>query len=259
MALALAARRAGHRIVGVLGRNPDRTEAAAQTVGARPLFSSDLIGTGDLLVLAVRDAVIEDVAAAVGDASGYTSAIHLSGYVSVDALQLLASQGLECGSFHPLQTLPTPEAGVCRLSGAWIGVTAVDPLRSTLHKLAASLGARPFDLADDSKALYHAAASAAANFPLSALVIAQDLFKEVGVPLEAAKPLVMAVIENAFDMGATAALTGPVARGDMETVNGQIRAVNTSAPEWSASFVTFVRQLARIVGRSDQFKEIAGS
>ena len=184
------------------------------------------------------------------------AAVHLSGFRGVDALRSVAVQGPRTGSFHPLQTLPTPQAGARRLSGAWIAITAAEPLRATLYEFAASLGSRPFDLADESKALYHAAASAAANFPLAALTMAHDLFEEAGVPFEAAEPLVTAAIGNAFEIGARAALTGPVTRGDVETVAGQIGAVAASAPEWVPGFVAFVRQLARISGRGDQFDEL---
>jgi predicted short-subunit dehydrogenase-like oxidoreductase (DUF2520 family) len=164
---------------------------------------------------------------------------------------------MSVGSFHPLQTLPTPEAGAGRLSGAWIAVTAEDEvLRTRLHDLAASLGANPFDLADAAKPLYHAAAAAAANFPLVALAMAADLFAAAGVPFEASKPLVDAVVANAFALGPRAALTGPVARGDVGTVEAQIQAVVSSAPDWETAFRALVGELAKVTGRVDQFRGI---
>ena len=71
--------------------------------------------------------------------------------------------GVDTGAFHPLQTMPTPDLGARRLAGAWVAVTAVDPLRSLLVDLAVTMGCRPFDLDDRNRAAYHAAAAAAAG------------------------------------------------------------------------------------------------
>ncbi len=253
MSLALAASAAGHRITSVVGRERERTAAAAGLVSASARLVGEELPTGDLLVIAVRDAAITSAAASLGDVSGFTAAVHLSGFTPVAALAPLGAMVGGLGSFHPLQTLPSAEAGAGRLAGAHIAVTADEPLRTTLHGLAISLGSIPFDLADDAKALYHAAAAAAANFPLASLTMASDLFAAAGVPFAAARPLVEAVVANAFDLGPRAALTGPVARGDEATVAGQLDAVEAGAPEWRTAFVAFVRELARISGRSGEF------
>ena len=100
------------------------------------------------------------------------------------------------------------------------------------------------------------AAAAAANFPLAAYAMASDLFGAAGVPWEAARPLVEAVVANAFDIGPRGALTGPVARGDEETVSAQLRAVASSNPEWKLAFARFVELLAALTGRSEQFESV---
>jgi predicted short-subunit dehydrogenase-like oxidoreductase (DUF2520 family) len=257
MALALAAFEAGHVVSGVLGTSRVAAESAAAAVGAAPLMAGEPLGSGDLLVIAVRDAQIREVAdTLVPDVAGFGAAVHLSGLAPIDTLAAIEAAGPAIGSFHPLQTLPTPEAGAARLSGAWIGVTADEPLRSGLHSFAVSLGARPFDVPDDAKALYHAAAAAAANFPLAALTMAHDLFRTAGVPFEAARPLVEAVVANAFELGPRAALTGPVARGDSATVAAQLRAVRDAEADWLGPFEVFVEVLARLVGRGVEFSEL---
>ena len=257
MAVALAAREAGHIVSGVLGSSTAATESAAAAVGATPLIPGEPLGSGDLLVIAVRDSQIREVAGMIASGiRGFGAAVHLSGLAPVDTLASIEAAGLAIGSFHPLQTLPTPQVGAARLSGAWIGVTADEPLRSGLHSFAVSLGARPFDLPDDAKALYHAAAAAAANFPLAALTMAHDLFRTAGVPFEAARPLVEAVVANAFELGPRAALTGPVARGDSATVAAQLRAVRNAEADWLGPFEVFVEVLAGLVGRGVQFSEL---
>jgi predicted short-subunit dehydrogenase-like oxidoreductase (DUF2520 family) len=212
----------------------------------------------DLVMIAVRDDAIAPVAEAIAAGAGAcAAAVHLSGLAPVSVLGPLERRGLAAGSFHPLQSLPTPEAGAARLGGAWIAITTGDAeLRETLHGLATSLGAEPFDLADEAKAVYHAGAAAAANFPLVSLAMAADLFAAAGVPWAAARPLVEAVVSNAFEMGPRPALTGPVARGDVATVSAQLDAVHRSSVEWLPTFVAFVQALAELVGRGEAFDDV---
>ncbi len=255
MSLAIAMRRAGHELVGVLARRADDAGAAAATLDAAALDWDDEVPACDVLVVAVRDDAIATVAEKLAPKGGHAdAAVHLSGLAPVDRLAPLRASRL--GSFHPLQTLPTSAAGAERLAGAWIGVTTDDAeLRDRLNRLAASLGAHPFDLDDAAKPLYHAAAAAAANYPLGALAMAEALFAAAGVPFAAARPLVEAVVANAFDLGPAAALTGPVARGDVGTVAAQLEAVRADAPDWVAGFAAFARELARQTGRSADFRE----
>lgn len=226
-------------------------------VGAVPLTLDEPFPPADLLVIATRDGAIAPVATALGDKElEIDSAVHVSGVTSVNALDPLREQGMQIGSFHPLQTLPNPEAGAARLAGAHIAITADLPLRRQLEQLATDIGATPFSLDDDDKALYHAAAAAAANFPLVALAMAEDLFAEAGVPWDAARPLVEAVVANAFDLGPRAALTGPVARGDVATVAAQLAAVRARHPQWQLGFARFVELLTRLTGRVEQFEGV---
>jgi len=250
-AVCLAARRAGHTVVSVTGRRPEATNAAAVLLASTALTPRDPITDADLLIIAVRDDAIESVAAEIDPNA--PAVVHLSGAVGLQALRSLAERGVRVGSLHPLQTLPDPQTGAEALSGSWMAVTTSSAeLRTELEVLARSIGAVPFALADDNKALYHAAAAAAANFPLAVLTMAKALEEKAGVPWEAARPLVEAVVANAFDIGPRAALTGPVARGDVGTVRRQLSAVAAAAPEWHDLFSQMVTATARIAGTSDQ-------
>ncbi len=257
MSLAIAAAAAEHDVVAVVGRSFDSAKRGAAMVGAVPLTLADHLPDGDLLVIATRDAAIAPVAEQLAKHElAVRGAVHLSGLTPVSALDALAARGIETGSFHPLQTLPTPEAGAARLEGAFIAITAPPALHDTLEQFADSLGATPFTLDDDNKPLYHAAAAAAANFPLAAFAMASDLFGAAGVPWDAARPLVEAVVANAFDLGPRAALTGPVARGDVATVAAQLEAVAAGNPEWRVAFARFVESLAALTGRSEEFEPV---
>jgi predicted short-subunit dehydrogenase-like oxidoreductase (DUF2520 family) len=261
MSLALAARAAGHSISAVVGRNPAVVGTSAVRLDTTPFDLGEDLPTSDLLVIAVRDDVIASVAGLLSSAdAGATAAVHMSGLAPVDALDSLQSKGIRVGSFHPLQTLPTPEAGAAALAGSWIAVTAPDAhLAELLERLAESLDARPFRLDDTNKAVYHAAASASANFSLAALTMAADLFAAAGVPFEASRPLVEAVVANAYQLGPRAALTGPVARGDVATVDQQLAAVIDADPSLAPAFAAFVGELARLTGRGEAFEAVIAS
>ncbi|MBI5157558.1 MAG: DUF2520 domain-containing protein [Acidimicrobiia bacterium] len=254
LAVTLAARRAGHRISGVLGRDQAAVAAAAERLAAPVLSWTEPLPPCDLVLVAVRDdaiaAVAERLSGLAGEAAG---AAHLSGLTSIGAL---APLGIPGGSFHPLQTLPTADSGADRLAGAWVAVTSDDDLLGDrLFALAASLGCHPFERADEQKPLYHAAAAAAANFTLAALAMSRRLFDAAGVDFAAATPLIDAIVANAAAMGPEGALTGPVARGDAGTVRAQVAAVRAAVPELAEHFIAMARATAAIAGTSDRIEE----
>ncbi len=254
--IAIAANGAGHDVVAVAARDLERATTAAKRFDAVPLAIGEPIPPVDLVFIAVSDHAIEAVAGEVAPVArnAAASAVHVSGATPVSALGAFGDHGVAIGSFHPLQTMPTPELGARRLAGAWVAVTADEPLRSTLYDLAGTIGLHPFELRDDDRAAYHAAAAAAANFPIAALAIAQRLFEAKGVPFEAARPLVDAIVANAFEFGPQASLTGPIARGDTGTVNLQISAVRETTPDLAGAFEAMVDATIAV---ADSFSEDA--
>ncbi len=258
MSIAIAAHRAGHSIDAVVGRTLASADVAAARVDATPYGIDADFPSSELMLISSRDDSIGELAALIAGRIAPQpgcGVAHLSGLVPRTALASLAGAGYRTGTFHPLQTLPNPDSGAARLSGAWVGITA-DDLAATLSDFARSLGMKPFEIADNKKALYHAAASAAANFPLASLAMSYDLFAASGVPFEAAQPLVEAIVANAFELGPRAALTGPVARGDVGTVRKQLDAVAGAQPSWIGDFAAAVRVLARLSGNGPQFDEM---
>ncbi len=255
--VAYAANGAGHDVVAVAARDSEQAYVVARRLDAVALGIGEPIPAADLVILAVRDSAIEHVAGRVAPVArnAAAAAIHLSGAMPVAALEPFAAHGLAVGSLHPLQTMPTPDRGARALVGAWMAVTAHGPLRSDLHRFASSLGGIPFDLADADRAAYHAAAAAAANFPIAALAIAQRLMEETGVPFDAARPLVDAIVENAFDAGPLASLTGPIARGDRETIAAQIEAVRSVAPDLAAAFELMVDATTEVAASRHQERD----
>ncbi len=137
-------------------------------------------------------------------------------------LHHLQEQGTAVGGFHPLQTLPDALSGADALAGSFVGIDG-DPLAlDILAHLAASLEMEPFRLEDTARPAYHAAAAAAANFVVTSLAVSADLFQSAGIDPRVSRPLVERVVANVFEKGAGPSLTGPIARGDIETVVGHL-------------------------------------
>jgi predicted short-subunit dehydrogenase-like oxidoreductase (DUF2520 family) len=249
--LVIAASRVGHTITSIDGRDDQAVSELTRLVelgDAEP----------DLLVLAVSDDAIPTISAHIDFDALPPSVVHMSGAVPVSALAPFQDAGSAIGSFHPLQTMPSPLAGADRLRGASVAVTATEDLARSLEDLARSLGCVPFRISDQYKPLYHAGAAAAANFTMTALGIAHDLFEAAGVDPASSRPLVEAIVANAFEIGPRSALTGPIARGDVATVAAQVDAVKSDAPEAVDAFVAMAKATAVYSGRSEEFAEVLG-
>lgn len=225
LALALAAR--GWRAVGVAGRRPDlpTTRATALRLGCPPLDASDIGHGARLVVVATPDRAIEDVARRIAPALDPGAlVVHCSGARGLEALAPVTTERPDAlvGALHPLQTFPDVSAR--RLSGAWAAVTGAPAVTD----LALELGMRPVAVPDDRRAAYHAAAVVASNHLVALLGQVARLATAAGVPGEAFEQLVHATIANVEARGARAALTGPVSRGDVDTVAAHLDAIHPS-------------------------------
>jgi predicted short-subunit dehydrogenase-like oxidoreductase (DUF2520 family) len=175
-------------------------------------------GEVDLVLLCVPDTSIAEVASsfAVGP-----WVAHVSGATPLAAL---APHTKRFG-LHPLQTF-TRLRGAEQIDGAWGAVTGeTEAARAMGRQLAHALGLRPFDLADDCRALYHAGASIASNFLVTLHRSAVRAMLAAGAPPEALLPLMRRTIDNGFD------LTGPIARGDRATVQAHLDAIRRELPD----------------------------
>ena len=173
----------------------------------------------ELSLLCVPDASIRDAAGSLSLGHGWIA--HVSGGTPLAALDPHARRfGL-----HPLQTF-TRSRGPEQLDGAFAAVTAEsDEARDRGFALARLLGLKPFELADDARPLYHAGAAIASNYLVTLHKVASDLFHAAGAPTEALVPLMQRTIENGFE------LTGPIERGDWETVTAHREAIRAARPD----------------------------
>jgi predicted short-subunit dehydrogenase-like oxidoreductase (DUF2520 family) len=174
----------------------------------------------ELTLLCMPDAAIRDAAQGLSPGPGRWIA-HVSGATPLSALDPHERRFL----LHPLQTF-TRARGPEQLDGAWAAVTAeTDDALALGFELARLLGLRPFELADDARPLYHAGAAVASNYLVTLHRAASELFAAAGAPPEALEPLMRRTIENGFE------LTGPIERGDWETVEAHRAAIRSVRPD----------------------------
>jgi predicted short-subunit dehydrogenase-like oxidoreductase (DUF2520 family) len=206
--------------VAVIGRGRVGAAFAARLAERGRLADRE---PADLVLLCVPDAAIGDLARSIAPGPWVA---HVSGATPLAALAPHDRRF----SVHPLQTF-TRARGAEQIDGAWAAVTAdSDAGRHAGWQLASLLGLRPFDLADDRRAIYHAGASIASNFLVTIHRAAVRALAAAGVPADALLPLMRRTIDNGFD------LTGPIARGDRATVDAHLAAIRRDLPDLEALY-----------------------
>lgn len=240
------------RSLTVCGRRPEPP--------AHPMFAHGhaeyVFGLGGLepetaaVFLAVPDGVIPELAHALagqGAAPPGCAAFHMSGALTTEVLAPLHARGYAVGSFHPLQALAHPLSGADRLPGSWVAVTGSPEATAVARRLADALGSPVLSVPESRRPLYHAAAVLASNFLPPLLDGAARLLERAGVPydqaLPALLPLVRGTLENIAECGVEGAVTGPIPRGDVETVALHLRALE--GPDRTL-YAVLARELLRL-------------
>lgn len=217
----------GWRVRGPWGRSdPAEVRGAAHGV--------------DLVLVAVPDTAVAAVAEQIEPVAA-TVVAHVAGSLRLDVLATHPRRG----SLHPLVSMPDAAVGASRLTaGAWFALAASDRAAHTLlHGLVVDLGGRPIEVADEDRARYHAAACIASNHLVALLGQVERIAASAGVSPEAFADLAARSLANATELGAARALTGPVARGDAQTVEAHLAALPA---EEVATYLALAREAQRL-------------
>jgi len=233
------------RTVAVAGRTPDAssTRAVAARLAAPAVEIADAGREADVVIVSTPDTAIAGAAAVLAPALRPGALVlHLSGASTLHELDgvLLARPDVEVGSLHPLQSLPSADVGRQRLAGAWCAIDG----SPSVEKIALTLGMRPLRVDAADRGRYHAAACVASNHLVALLGQVERLAAHAGVPFEAFLPLVRGTVENVDELGPARALTGPVARGDDETLARHVDAMPDDERDAYEALVREARRLA---------------
>ncbi len=235
-ALGLALTRAGWPISAVASRDPVRRERFKELVGGTRAFAevTPLLDEVELIILAVPDDAIAALARTIRLYSGQ-ALIHTSGALGAEVLEPAMAAGTQVGSFHPLVAFADSERAVEALHGATVAVEGDDQLVALLAEMAAAIGAHAVRLAPGTKAAYHAAAVLAAGGMVALLDAIAELGRVAGLDeagsLAIYGPLIEGTLGNARALGIRAALTGPITRGDLGTLETHLAALTAHAPD----------------------------
>ncbi len=268
LSLAVALRRAGVRVGAFRDTSSLASRQATAVLGVEgsPDLSS-LLATGPTLVfLTVPDSLVAPVAVELAAAwsslppgTGSVAVAHTSGVTPVSALDPCLSAGAVTFGFHPLQTFAGYETGSTHFAGATIAVAPGPRGGWELgSSLALALGGRPVALAEEDRTLYHAAACVASNYLVTLQSLAERMFVRAGLPadtaLHAFLPLVRGAVDNLASHGSVDALTGPLSRGDVSTIERHLATLREQMPDMEPLYRTLgiaTLELVRAQGAVD--------
>ena len=228
----------GYDVVAVADLSAEARLRAARLSGAVAYESGAEAAAGaDVIVITTPDGAIAQTCAAIAGSVPLAGrkVVHMSGALSLDALATARSQGAGVLSIHPIQTFADLDGAERSLPGSTFGVTCEPALEAFARELVGALQGRVLMVEDSDKVLYHAAAAVACNLvamvEYGAFVITRRLGFADDATAEAFTPLAAATVDNVGRLGPAAALTGPLARGDVETLRSHLGALEAFDPE----------------------------
>ena len=248
-ALGPALQEAGIDLVAVSGRNEARASVLAADWGTEYCPIQDVGARADNVLLCVSDDAVAEVCSTLsaGGRLGGRIVVHLAGALPLNVLEPAANAGALLGKLHPIASL---SGGSPRLRDIVWGIDgSSDEVFSELRALVQKLDGLPLDLGKTDLAKYHLASVFASNFMLAVLSQAVDLWIDSGAPLPASEaliPLARTVLANWEDLGLENALTGPIVRGDVKAVVGQLRAVNQAEQHVQDMYLTLALATAGV-------------
>lgn len=236
MGTALAVRLAGrgYPVVAASSRSHKSAQKLAKAAGGRAFDNNQAIAdNAELIFITTPDGVIASVVSEVRWHPGQ-SVVHCSGADSTDILKPAKEVGARVGAFHPLQTFASLKQAIDNMPGSTFALEAEEPLLVTLKEMAGALGGNWVVLKASDKVLYHASAVIACNYLVTLVKLAGDLWQSFGVPPQKATPallpLLRGTLHNIETIGIPNCLTGPIARGDIGTINKHLDALTDTAP-----------------------------
>jgi predicted short-subunit dehydrogenase-like oxidoreductase (DUF2520 family) len=237
---------AGHEIVAAAGESDASIQRIAALLPGVPTEKPSAVArASEILLLTVPDDMLPNVVSVLS-ASGAIRpgqyVVHTSGRHGLDVLAPAADVGARVVALHPAMTFTGTALDLDRLDGCVFGLTAGPGERAFAEALVAELGGRPMWVPEESRTLYHAALAHGANHLVTLVTEAMEMLTAAGAadPASTLRPLLTAALDNALAQG-DAALTGPIVRGDANTVAAHLEEIALKAPQTMPSYVALGR------------------
>lgn len=269
---------AGYPITAIVGRDQQRTRDAAQFIGAALMATTDLTrcNRAEVILCCVGDDQLAPLADALLDTLTDSPApilIHFSGRHRADILRPTDPRTAHWRvlSLHPLQTFASGEQGLNSLPGSFCAVEGEDDLFPLGAKLALELGCQPFRLRSADKERYHAAACMASNFVTTlfhqATTLMAQTLEDPAMAATVLAPIFQTAATNTLTLGPHQALTGPIVRGDIDTIHGHLQQLAKHNPERLPFYLELAEQTRQLAleskrlapERATQLKELLGT
>lgn len=252
----------GEKIVSVVSRTQKSAQDAGKFLCCRNVSDSltAIPSTTDLVYITTPHAVVEEIAAGLARLEHLRfkrlAVCHASGMLTAQSLEPLGRKGATVFSFHPLQTFPRdfdPRQILPTARGIYYAVDGLPDAVKKAKLFARKLGGYIIEISPEMRVFYHAACVVASNHLTALLSVVEVMFKQFGDQrqgfLEAFKPIIMATLHNVEVTSPTAALSGPIARGGVETVAQHFTSVKRFAPELLPFFRTLTLETVKLAER----------
>lgn len=238
---------AGYRPVGLASKSLSSARKAAKIIGTDYINQVPWETTqkADVVFITTPDNAIADTCNDIARKDGFRKnavVLHCSGVLPSTILSSAKSCGAAVASMHPLQSFASAEIEQNPFQDIIISVEGEKAAVNTAVKIAADLGATCITIETEAKTLYHASASVASNYLVTLLDLAIRLIEASGISgpdaIRVLKPLIEGTLFNVEKVGVVKALTGPIVRGDVETVEKHIQEIGSKKPELLALYKT---------------------
>jgi predicted short-subunit dehydrogenase-like oxidoreductase (DUF2520 family) len=255
-------RRAGLVLQQVHSRSPQSADEAVRFIGSgQTIEKLEALDSCSFLMLSLPDSAIADVASRLSVANVVapgTVVFHCSGALSTQALHPLRDSGALVASAHPIKSFADSSLALRIFEGTYVALEGDTSACEALHSLFNDIGGNVLHMTPEAKTLCHIGHVCASNYLVAVLDLAQQLYQRAGiddsVSMNFLRPIVQGTVENVLSLGTTKALTGPIMRGDVATVQQHADLLGKEIPSLSpiyAALAAVVLEIATRAGLSD--------
>ncbi len=221
----------GFEVVSVASRREESLELARNYIGGKCIYTRDVAEVArhaDVIGVTTQDREIHKVAKEIFQETGRLDEklfFHTSGAHAATELSPLDQKGAILGSLHPLQTFPDVNSGIVALPRTYIFIEGHEKGLPLLDLLASSIGFRAVRIDSKNKVLYHLSAVFVCNLLCALMYAGEGIMNRTGIELTPFFPIIETTLRNIENKGPLLSLTGPVVRGDAETVTSHLEAI----------------------------------